>query len=56
MNKNPQCNQQNKSENEEMCIFTKTWKVVVTQHQHLKMWVQCQKESQATISVSSHVQ
>ena len=37
MNKNPQCNQQNKSENEDMCIFTKTWKVAVTQHQHLKI-------------------
>ena len=36
--------------------FTKTWKVVVTVSiSENKYWVPCQKESQATISESSHV-
>ena len=58
MNKSRQYNQQSKSEVEEICIYQKmeSGRHSTAPLSENKYWVPCQKESQATISESSHVQ
>ena len=54
MNKSPQYNQQSKSQVEEICIYQN----MESGRHSIYIWkcAPCQKESQATISESSHVQ
>ena len=56
MNKDPQYNQQSKSEVEEICIYQNMKMAVTASISENELWVPYQKESQAPISASIHIQ
>ena len=56
MNKDPQYNQQCKSEVEEICIYQNMKVAVTASISENELWVPYQKESQAPISASIHIQ